>query len=208
MFVKVFLQKNRKNYLFKIIVYSMILSSCTALKFSDESINVERSGSHYRFLEELDNWEFRSRITIRTNEETFIGGLHWIQLDDKSYLTVNGALGFGAIKIEIDDYKVLMMDSNGVLTKLENPTEDIFSFYGWHIPIRSLKYWLLGIENPLVEAKLNINEYGYLSSLQQGDWELRISRYKRYAGQNMPYILKINNSDTKISMVIDKWMFN
>ena len=100
------------------------------------------------------------------------------------------------------------MDNNGVLTKLENPTEDIFNFYGWHIPLRSLKYWFLGIENPLVEAKLNINEYGYLSSLQQGDWELIISRYKRYAGQNMPYILKINNSDTKISMVIDKWMFN
>ncbi len=208
MFVKVFFQKHRKKYLFTIVAYSMILSSCTALKFSDELINDEKSGTHYKFLEELENWEFRSRITIRTNEEAFNGGLHWIQLNDKSYLTVNGALGFGAIKIEIDDYRVLLMDNNGVLTKLENPTEDIFNFYGWYIPLRSLKYWFLGIENPLVEAKLNINEYGYLSSLQQGDWELIISRYKRYAGQNMPYILKINNSDTEISMVIDKWMFN
>ena len=105
---------------------SMILSSCTALKLTDDSINIERHSSHYEFLEKLDNWEFRSRITVQTSEEIFNGRLHWIQSNNKSYLTINGALGFGVIKIEINDYEVLLMDNNGILRKLENPAENIF----------------------------------------------------------------------------------
>ena len=211
MFINAILQECHEKYFFnviKIITCSMILSSCSALNLSDDLINVETQSSHYEFLEKLDNWEFRSRITIQTNEKAFSGRLHWIQSNNNSYLTINGALGFGAIKIEIDNSRILLIDNNGIMTEFENPKEDIFNFYGWHIPIKSLKYWLLGISNPLVEKKISVDKNGYLSSLQQGDWLLTVSRYKRYAGKNMPFILKINNFDTKITMVIDKWMLN
>jgi outer membrane lipoprotein LolB len=184
------------------------LSSCTALKLSNEPILIESYDSRQEFLDKLDRWEFRSRIAIKVGEEGFNGKLHWIQTSNKSYLTVNGPIGFGALKIKSDGVIVSLTDINGNKSVLENPEIDIFNIYGWHIPFKSFQYWILGISNPSVKKKFRVDEDGLINWLQQGNWEIKISRYRKFSGQKMPYILKMSNSDTHIRIVIDKWMFN
>ena len=80
--------------------------------------------------------------------------------------------------------------------------------YGWTIPVSSLRYWALGIPDPAVPAAVTeVDDNGHLVRLEQGDWIVEISRYSEGGGQQMPRNLSATNPDTRVRMVIDRWMF-
>ena len=158
-------------------------------------------------LIELDSWEFQGRIAVKAGEKGFNGKFNWTQTGDEFYATISGPLGIGTVKIEGDGRVVFLTDKGGTRTILQNPETELYYRYGWTIPINSLRYWALGIENPSVEAKAEVDEFGRLISLQQNDWVLKISRYRESAGQEMPRNLMASNLDTRVRMVIEKWMF-
>ena len=79
--------------------------------------------------------------------------------------------------------------------------------YGWTIPVASLRYWALGIPDPEVPAITEFDEEGRLAHLEQSGWVVKISRYRDGGGQQMPRILTATNPDTRVRMVIDRWLF-
>jgi outer membrane lipoprotein LolB len=66
----------------------------------------------------------------------------------------------------------------------------------------------LGIPDPEVAAAVTeLDENGRLVRLEQGGWIVEISRYSEGGGQQMPRILAATNPDTRVRMVIDRWLF-
>ena len=89
----------------------------------------------------------------------------------------------------------------------ENAERDLYWRYGWTIPIASLRFWALGIPDPADPAVTELDEDGRLARLQQRGWSVEISRYREGGGQQMPRILSATNPDTRVRMVIDRWLF-
>jgi outer membrane lipoprotein LolB len=158
-------------------------------------------------LGSLTDWEFRGRIAIKAGEEGFNGKFNWSQAGDDFYTTVSGPLGIGTVKIEGDGRKVVLTDKDGVRTVLVDPEAELYYRYGWTIPIASLRYWALGIPDPSSEATTQVDAAGLLVNLEQSNWAVKISRYRESAGQQLPRTLTATNADTRVRMVIDKWMF-
>ncbi len=79
--------------------------------------------------------------------------------------------------------------------------------YGWTIPVASLRYWALGIPDPATPAETVLNADGQLASLRQRDWRVAVSRYRDGGGQPMPGRLSAENADTRVRLVIDRWVF-
>jgi outer membrane lipoprotein LolB len=162
-------------------------------------------------LADLENWEFSGRVGISTDADGFDGNLRWIQDGDEYQLTVSGKLGIGAIRIEGNGRSVVLTDKDGVQTRLQDAELELKSRYGWTIPIESLRYWAMGIPDPIAEPigqfVTTFNAEGQLHTLQQGGWQVTISRYKEGGGQSMPSRLSAVNSDTKVRLVIDRWIF-
>jgi len=155
----------------------------------------------------LDEWEFSGRIAVKTATDGFNGKLRWSQDKNEFEVTASGPLGAGAVRIEGDGRSVTLTDKDGVTTELEDAELEFHYRYGWTIPLQSLRYWALGIPDPSGPADTIIDENGQLMSLAQRDWSVTFSRYADGGGQLMPKVLTAENSDTRVRLVIDYWIF-
>jgi len=158
-------------------------------------------------LAALDEWEFSGRIAVKTANDGFNGKLRWAQDQESFEVTASGPLGAGAVRVESDGHSVRFTDKEGETTELEDAELEFRYRYGWTIPVRSLRYWALGIPDPSGPADTVIDEDGKLTSLRQRDWSVTFSRYDEGGGQMMPKVLTAENADTRVRLVIDYWIF-
>lgn len=160
-----------------------------------------------RVLGGLGRWQFGGRIAVRTSDDGFNGKLRWAQDAGAFAATVSGPLGVGTVRIEGDDRAVVLTDEDGKRTELRDVEPDLRARYGWTIPVSSLRYWALGIPDPSAPAEMQFNDAGLLTRLVQRDWIVDFSRYEQGGGQPMPALLTAQNSDTRVRLVIDHWVF-
>ncbi len=188
----------------------LLLTGC-ATRQSLQLPDINNWNSRTAVLGGLEDWEFSGRVGVSTDIDGFDGNLRWIQQDDTFQVTVSGKLGIGAIRVEGDGQSVLLTDKDGVQTRLENAESELRARYGWTIPIESLRYWALGIPDPDPQTAGQVistfNADGQLETLMQRGWLVTISRYKESGGQAMPSHLSAVNPDTKVRLVIDRWIF-
>lgn len=183
------------------------LSGCATTRPSVDLPELTTWELRQEVLASAPNWEFRGRIAVKAGDEGFNGKFNWAQSGDDFSASVSGPLGVGTVRIEGDGRKVTLTDKDGVPTALTNPEAELYYRYGWTIPIATLRYWALGIPDPGGQAATVVDDLGHLTSLEQSGWVVSISRYRESAGQQMPRILTATNPDTRVRMVIDKWMF-
>ncbi len=158
-------------------------------------------------LSQFPEWQFRGRIAVKAGDEGFNGKISWTQTGEQFYATVGGPLGIGTVVIEGTDDQILITDKDGVKTPLVDPERELYLRYGWTIPVASLRFWALGIPGNAPISEIALNDEGRLASLTEGRWAVTITRYKESAGQQMPRTLTATNPDTRVRMVIDKWIF-
>ena len=91
---------------------------------------------------------------MKAGDEGFNGKFNWMQRDDAFNATVGGPLGIGTVGIEGDGSSIVLTDKDGERTTLRNAEADLYSRYGWTIPVSSLRYWALGIPDPSMAACL------------------------------------------------------
>jgi len=185
----------------------LVLSGCAATRPSVDLPPLTTWELRQAALAAMSDWEFRGRIAVKAGDEGFNGKFNWTQTGPNFYATVSGPLGIGTVEIEGSKDSIIVTDKDGTRTPLHEPEKQLFERYGWTIPVTSLRYWALGIPDPSTAAVTDVDATGKLVSLEQSNWTLSISRYQESAGQQMPRTLTASNPDTRVRMVIDKWMF-
>lgn len=185
----------------------LLVAGCATTRTGIPLPNLDSWGSRVAVLGQQSHWEFNGRIAVKAGDEGFNGKIIWSQRASVFSTTVAGPLGVGAVRIEGDEREVVLTDNDGLQTVLQDAESELLWRYGWSIPVKSLRYWALGIPDPARPAKTEIDDEGRLRSLEQGGWRVEISRYRDAAGQSMPRILTATNPDTRVRMVIDSWLF-
>jgi len=155
----------------------------------------------------LTDWQFRGRIAVKAGDEGFNGKFNWTQDGEAFEASVGGPLGVGTVRIEGDGRSIVLTDKDGVRTRLDDVERELRWRYGWTIPVDSLRYWALGIPDPTLPGTTEVDGEGRLARLEQSDWIVEISKYQAGGGQPMPRILTATNQDTRVRMVIDRWLF-
>lgn len=188
------------------VAATLLLAACAAPR-SAALPEIDNWDVRKDVLGGLDQWEFSGRIAVKTLSDGFNGKLRWSQSRDDFSATASGPLGAGAVRIEGNGRSVTLTDKEGIHTELENAELEFRRRYGWTIPIASLRFWALGIPDPSASAETELNEDGQLRRLTQRDWSVSYSRYAEGGGQLMPKVLTAENSDTRVRLVIDYWIF-
>ena len=210
MFASDILQRRRDSWARSLATLAAILVTVSGCASSRPVIDLPELSSWERrqeVLSKLSSWEFKGRIAIKAGDEGFNGKFRWTQTGDEFSATVGGPLGVGTVRIEGDDQTIVLTDKDGVETLLVDPEIELYYRYGWTIPVSSLRYWALGIPDPDRAATTALDDDGRLASLEQGNWQVTISRYNESAGQSLPHTLTAINPDTRVRMVIDTWSF-
>jgi outer membrane lipoprotein LolB len=144
---------------------------------------------------------------VKAGDDGFNGKLRWIQDGDDFTATVGGPIGIGTVRIAGNSESVTLTDKDGIETELEDVEHELMLRYGWTIPVRSLRYWALGIPDPGDIAETAFNNSDELEKLVQRGWIVSISRYKDIDGQSMPSRLLVEGNDTRVRLVVDSWYF-
>ena len=185
----------------------LLVAGCTT---TPDAIDLPELGSwedRNAILGGIRDWQFRGRIAVKAGDEGFNGKFNWTQDGDAFDASVGGPLGVGTVRIEGDGRSVTLTDKDGVETRLDDVERDLRWRYGWTIPVESLRYWALGIPDPGSPGVTEVDDAGRLARLEQSDWIVQISRYQEAGGQSMPRILTATSRDTRVRMVIDRWLF-
>ena len=184
-----------------------LLGACATTRQGVDLPVIDTWESRSAVLGDIREWEFKGRIAVKAGDEGFNGKLNWSQRDDTFTATVGGPLGMGTVRIEGDGRSVVLTDKDGVETVLTDAELELRHRYGWTIPVASLRYWALGIPDPSMAAVTDFDEQDRLVRLEQSSWIVEISRYREGGGQQMPRTLSATNPDTRVRMVIDRWLF-
>ena len=185
----------------------LVLSGCATTRPGIELPPLDSWAARTEVLGELRDWEFKGRIAVKAGDDGFNGKFNWTQDGDAFDATVGGPLGIGTVRIEGDGKRVILTDKDGEETVLQDAEAELHWRYGWTIPVASLRYWALGIPDPRLPAVTEFDAEGRLQRLEQSNWIVEISRYREGGGQQMPRILSATNPDTRVRMVIDRWLF-
>lgn len=185
----------------------VLLAACATTPESVDLPDIDSWEMRTDVLGGIENWEFKGRIAVKAGDDGFNGKFNWAQRDSDFNATVGGPLGMGTVRIEGDGQIITLTDKDGVETVLHDPEVELRWRYGWTIPVTSLRYWALGIPDPGTPSTTSLDEQGLLSRLEQSGWVVEISSYREGGGQQMPRILTATNPDTRVRMVIDRWLF-
>ena len=189
------------------ILAALLLTSGCATR---ESLDLPELGgweSRQALLAGLDEWAFNGRIGVAAGNDGFSGSLRWNQEGEDFEATVSGPLGIGTVRLEGNGRRVQLIDKDGNRTVLEDAERDLYLRYGWTIPVKSLRYWALGIPDPALPAETVLGASGQLERLIQGGWQVDITRYGDGGGQAMPTRLRAASEQTRVKLAIHKWSF-
>ena len=189
------------------ILAALLLTSGCATRESLELPELGGWKSRQSLLARLDEWAFNGRIGVAAGDDGFSGSLRWTQDGEDFEATVSGPLGIGTVRLEGDGRRVQLIDKDGNRTVLEDAERDLYLRYGWTIPVRSLRYWALGIPDPGMPAETVLGGDGQLERLTQGGWQVDITRYGEGGGQAMPTRLRAASEQTRVKLAIHKWSF-
>ncbi len=190
-----------------LVVVLAVLTGCATTPESIDLPAIDNWEVRNEVLGSIERWSFKGRIAVKAGDEGFNGKFNWTQDDEAFEATVGGPLGMGTVRIEGDGKTVVLTDKDGVSTVLEDAELELRWRYGWTIPVNSLRYWALGIPDPGTAAVTELDDDGRLERLEQGGWIVEIASYQEGGGQQMPRILSATNPETRVRMVIDRWLF-
>jgi outer membrane lipoprotein LolB len=154
------------------LLAALTLTSGCATRESLDLPDLGGWDSRQSLLGQLDEWAFNGRIGVVAGDDGFSGSLRWLQEGDDFEATLSGPLGIGTVRLEGNGRRVQLIDKDGNRTVLEDAERDLYLRYGWTIPVRSLRYWALGIPDPELPAETLLGDDGQLRSLAQGGWQV------------------------------------
>lgn len=210
MYARVFSQRQISSRLVRYAGLGLCLfglASCAVLRPSVDLPDISSWELRKAVLGDASTWAFKGRIAVKAGDEGFNGKLNWEQNGDNFHASVSGPLGIGTVRIQGGNQGIVLTDKDGNETVLVDPEAELYDRYGWTIPIGNLRFWALGIPNPARPSAIELDDAGRLIRLEQSNWVVTISRYREGGGQQLPRTLTAINPNTRVRIVIDKWVF-
>ncbi len=87
---------------------------------------------------------------------------------------------------------------------IRRPEQYMQQELGWHLPMRSMAFWLRGMPAP-VPFVAHYNEFGLIDVLQQQGWTIRYKTYTDLDGYDVPRSMTMIGQGVFISIVMNQW---
>ena len=162
-------------------------------------------------LSASNNWQYAGKVGVTVERGREQASINWQYRDQANEVRLFGPLGIGAIKIEFDQYGVVLSDNKGVLHRGSSAQELLTRIVGWPIPVEALSHWLF--VTPLDDAafRYQVNEAGQVSLIEQGGWRVSYTDYRPYNDILMPRKIhaaplpQANLPEVEVKLVTREW---
>lgn len=186
---------------FAIVVGFSLLSACSNIPV--------KTDEHYKVADRthlylLKKWAFDGRISLSDGKESWSANIVWGHTEGKDEIKLSGLLGQGAAFITLTDKSVTINRGDEKPKQSTQVEEFIQQQLGVFVPVRALRFWVLGLINPASSYV----EKG--DGFKQSNWDVHYLQMQNIQLQNqksewLPRKIGVEQGDAKLKLVIDQW---
>ena len=187
------------------ILAAALLAGCAGLA-PQPPVNAPEEAwtAHRARLELVDSWRLGGRLAIRSGGEAWHATLNWHQENSRYAVRITAPLGQGSLRLEGNPRFVQLRTSKGESAVSNDPEQLLYQQLGWHVPVASLRYWVLGLPAP-GSGQRQLDSQGRLSELQQDGWSIRFMDYRQEGGLEVPTRVFASRGDAEVRLVVGEW---
>ncbi|MFM8332796.1 MAG: lipoprotein insertase outer membrane protein LolB [Candidatus Methylumidiphilus sp.] len=155
-------------------------------------------------LYQIPAWKLEGRIAAKMGQEGWNANLSWEHEDGQERLRIFGPFNQGAVSILVQSDAVIVNDGGGEVLSLRDPDAWMKERLGFTVPLRSLRYWVLGLPDPGGEYKAA----GDGSGFEQQAWVLAVERFEAIGDWVLPKKMALRGDAVTLKLIVDEWFFN
>ena len=190
---------NLKARVFGLYLVILMVSGCTTEIVAPETLYSKITRES---LYNLEQWSFEGRLGLTGIKDSWQANINWQHRSSNEEIRLSGPLGQGATIIKLTGTLVTIDRGNDKIQTSLEPEAFISQQLGMFVPVRSLRYWVIGVPepgSPYVEAGLGFRQAG---------WVIEYKQMQRVNAQNMPRRITVTNEKVKLKIMIDQWILN
>lgn len=193
--------------LFALVGAVVSVSACAPLLMTaDEQAARTVLDARHAALEPLSDWQAVGRLSVQSGEQAWHASLVWRQEADSYRIRLLGPLGQGGVEIAGGPDEVSLRTGTGESYSAANPETLMRQRLGWWAPLRGLRYWLLGLDDPDAgRARAQLDAEGRPASLTQDGWEVRYLGYLAGDPVPLPARVELERDDLRAKVVVSRW---
>lgn len=191
-----------------LVTMLLLLSACSTTPNRPTAADREMAWQEHQYhLAALRDWSLSGRLAILSDHEGWQVSINWRQKNQDYSILLIAPLGQGSMKLDGNASSVTLQTDDGATLSDNDPGALLYREFGWRVPVKSLRYWVLGIPAP-GKREEELDEFGRLSRLNQDGWEIRFLDYEKHQGQELPGRVFASNHQAKVKLVINNWELN
>jgi outer membrane lipoprotein LolB len=185
------------------VLAALALSACQTVSVPPAPI----TAWHVRrpLLQSLDRFRLTGRVAVAVGDQGFNANILWVQHGTRTRMTLSGPLGAGAAQVSDDDGHLAVITSRGRHLGNAAARAVLERQLGFDPPLASLRYWVLGVPDPVLPAHVSIDKAQRLASLRQAGWSILYHAYQPVGADWLPRLLTVRRADVRLRMVVDVW---
>jgi outer membrane lipoprotein LolB len=149
----------------------------------------------------VDVWTLDGRVAVQTAQDGWSANLHWEHDRAQDRVRISGPFSQGAVSVVLQGDLIYINEGNGKTEVSRDPDTALRERVGFPVPLRSLRYWLLGVPAQHTDTAAVTTGEGFV---QQG-WTLNYSGAYQADGFTLPARMVANNEHAKLKLVVDSW---
>ena len=184
----------KKIFLFASV---LLLPACSMLSTTPEIAYKPTSAQSE--LYELQHWGFDGRIAVVSKNDVAQASINWEHSPEEDLIKLSGPLGQGAVTIQLNSTGVTIDRGGGDVKTSNNPEEFINQQVGLFVPVKSLRYWVVGV--PEKSQPVSAIENGF----EQAGWHNQYKTMQAVNNHVLPRNMTVTNESVKLKLFIDQW---
>jgi outer membrane lipoprotein LolB len=163
-------------------------------------------------LAALQSWTLSARIAVSNAAESWSSHVRWEQRDDHYEIDFSTFLGQRVAQLRGGSNEVVLVLPDRDPVAAPSASALLADVLGWHMPVESLRYWVIGLPVPGHVLESSLDASGRLAELEQDGWHVSYSAYVSdylgadiLAGHALPRRVVVSNPRLRIRVVVDEW---
>ncbi|MBE0510929.1 MAG: outer membrane lipoprotein LolB [Gammaproteobacteria bacterium] len=181
------------------------LAGCASQPVAPPATDPQQSWqAHQQQLLSVPGWKLNGRLLLISEHETWNTSINWQQQDERYQIMISAPLGQGSLRLEGDLHTVSLQSHDGEAVQASDPELLLAQQLGWWVPLRALRYWVLGLPAPGDHHK-QLAETGLLSALEQDGWRIEFRDYRQRDGVWLPSRIFATHPEAQVRLSIGQW---
>jgi outer membrane lipoprotein LolB len=150
----------------------------------------------------LTQWQAGGRIAVSGAGGGGSGSFTWTQDGEHADVQLRGPVGIGSMKLTLSESEIRIATGDGQEFTAEDAQQELAARLGAEVPLKDLRYWLVGVAAP---GEHRWSEEAESATLTQHDWRIDYQRFGTSEGVRLPMKMVAISGPAQVRIVVDRW---